>query len=223
MILMGTFSRIFGSGNKDLQKRADEILLKISKALQSASAKMCVSAKEWVEGEYHKLKELEEEVIELEREADVLKEDLVENILTQHAFMPQISEERNSLVNRLDDIIDAAENAVRVITLGSGVEPPEEIAKLAKECWRCTDLLQDAVKYLFKDFKKAIKMTRELEITREKARDIQFELLGKICTKSDYKPHELMLFHIASEKVLDVAVQAEEAGDYIRELAVKYS
>ena len=84
-------------------------------------------------------------------------------------------------------------------------------------------MLQDAVKYLFKDFKKSIKMTRELDIEREKARDIQFQLLRKLCSKSDYKPHEVMLFHIASEKILDVAVQAEEAGDFIRELAVKYS
>ncbi len=220
---MGTFSRIFGSGNKDLQKRADEILLQISKALQSASAKLCVSAKVWVKGEYQKLKELEEEVIELERETDLLKEELVEEILTQHAFMPQVSEERHALVNLLDSIIDAAENAVRVIALGVDIEPPEEIAELAKMCWRCTDLLQDAIKYLFKDFKKSIKMTRQLDLQREEARDIQFKLLGKLCSKSDYKSHEVMLFHIASEKILEVAVESEHAGDFIRELAVKYS
>ena len=223
MILMGIFSRIFGSGNKDLQKRADEILLKMSKALQSASAKLCVAAKVWVKGEYHKLKELEEEVIEIERETDLLKEEIVEEILTQHAFMPQVSEERHSLVNLLDSIIDATENAVRVIALGTDIEPPEELAELAKMCWRCTDLLQDAIKYLFKDFKKSIKMTRKLDLQREEARDIQFKLLGKLCSKSDYKPHEVMLFHIASEKILEVAVESEHAGDFIRELAVKYS
>ncbi|MHA1638366.1 MAG: DUF47 domain-containing protein [Candidatus Thorarchaeota archaeon] len=220
---MGTFSRIFGSGNKDLQKKADVILLKMSKALQSASAKLCVSAKEWVKGEYEILKELEKEIIEIERETDLLKEDLVENILTQHAYMPQVSEERHSLVNLMDSIIDAAENAVRVIAIGDGVKPPTEIADLAKKCWECTDLLQDAVKYLFKDFKKSIKMTRKLDVVREEARDIQFELLKKLCVKSDYNHNELLLFHIASEQILKVAIKAELAGDFIRELAVKYS
>ena len=220
---MGTFSRIFGSGNKELQKRADEILLKMSKALQSASAKLCVSAKEWTKGEYKKLKELEEEIIEIERETDLLKEDLVENILTQHAYMPQVSEERHTLVNLMDSIIDAAENAVRVIAIGAGVKPPHEIAEMAKKCWECTDLLQDAVKYLFNDFKKSIKMTRQLDVVREEARDIQFKLIEKLCMKSDYSANEILLFHIASEQILKVAIKAEITGDFIRELAVKYS
>jgi hypothetical protein len=34
---MGTFSKIFGLGDKDLQKQADELLLRLGKALQSAS------------------------------------------------------------------------------------------------------------------------------------------------------------------------------------------
>ncbi len=222
-MLMGTFSRIFGSGNKELQKRADEILLQLSKALQSASAKLCVSAKEWSKGDSEKLKELEAEIIEIEREADELKEEMVEKILIQHAYMPQISEERHTLVSLMDDIIDAAENAVRVINLGSGVRPPEEISEIARKCWECTDLLQDAVKYLFKDFKKSITMTRKLEMVREDARDLQFDLQNKLFSKSDYTANELLLFHVASEQILKVAINAERTGDFIRELAIKYS
>ena len=205
------------------KKRADEILLKMSKSLQSASAKLCVSAREWVKGDYKILKTLEMEIIEIERETDLLKEDLIENILTQHAYMPQASEERHTLVNFMDNIIDAAENAVRVINLGEGIKPPPEIAELAKKCWKCTDLLQDAVKYLFKDFKKCIEMTRQLDVVREQARDVQFELLGKLFQKSNFSANDLLLFHLASEQILNVALKAELTSDYIRELAVKYS
>ena len=67
---MGTFSKIFGSGDKKLQKEAEECIIALSKALQSASAKMRVAAECWVEGKDDTLDELEEEIIKLERDAD---------------------------------------------------------------------------------------------------------------------------------------------------------
>ncbi|MFX1484992.1 MAG: DUF47 domain-containing protein [Promethearchaeota archaeon] len=220
---MGTFSKIFGSGDKKLQKEAEECILKLSKALQSASAKMRVAAECWVEGKNETLDELEKEIIELEREADRIKERLVEKILIERAFLPQQAQERHLLSSHMDEIIDAAEDAVRMIAVGKGLNPPEEIEDIAKKCWICTDLLQDAVKYLFKDFKKSVEITRELDLVREEARDIQFDLLKKLFRGSEYKAPDVYFFKSVSERVLDVAIRAEHTGDYIRELAIKYS
>ncbi|MHA2066764.1 MAG: DUF47 domain-containing protein [Candidatus Thorarchaeota archaeon] len=220
---MGTFSRIFRSGDKDLHKRADEILWKLSKALQSARAKLCVSTKVCTEGEYDKLEELKNEIITLERESDVLKDELVEEILTKHAYLPQQTQERHQLVKIMDAIIDACEDAVRVIALGYGRKPPEEMAQLGKQVWICTDLLQDAVKFLFKDFTKSVEITNKLTIEREVARNIHFDYMKKLFSESNYDKEELLLFHEAFKRVLDVGNLAEDAGDYIRELAVKYS
>ncbi len=220
---MGTFSKIFGSGDKKLQERADKLLIEITKGIQSASAKLRVAAERWVDGYYDIIFEIREEIIEIERNIDQVKEDLVENILTKHAYLPQHTQERHLLVNNLDEIIDACEDAIRVIALGKGMHPPKEIAKIAEKCWICTDLLQDAVKYLFKDFKKSVKKTRELDKVREEARDIQFELLGKLFRKDDYKPNEIVMYKTISERILQVAIRAELTADFIRELAVKYS
>ena len=220
---MGTFSRILGTGDKELQKKAEECLLKLGKALQSASAKMRVTAEVWIEGEHNKLDELEKEVIALEREADRVKEDLVENILSKHAFLPQQAQERHTLSSHLDSIIDAAEDAVRMMAVGKGMKPPEEIEDIAKKCWICTDLLQDAVKYLFTDFKRSVEITRQVDLVREEARDLQYALLKTLFRESKYKPPAIHFYKSVSERVLEVAIRAELAGDYIRELAIKYS
>ena len=97
------------------------------------------------------------------------------------------------------------------------------MAQLGKQVWICTDLLQDAVKFLFKDFKKSVEITNKLTIEREEARNIHFDYMKKLFSESYYDKEELLLFHEASQRVLDVGNLAEDAGDYIRELAVKYS
>ncbi|MHA1963979.1 MAG: DUF47 domain-containing protein [Candidatus Thorarchaeota archaeon] len=220
---MGTFSKIFGSGDKKLQEEAEECVLKLSKAMQSASAKMRVAAECWVEGKNDTLDELEDEIIKLERDADRIKEHLVEKILTKHAFLPQQSQERHTLASHMDSVIDAAEDAVRMIAVGKGMSPPKEIEDIAEKCWICTDLLQDAVKNLFKDFKKSVEITRKLDLVREEARDLQYDLLKRLFRTSEFKALDVHFFKSASERVLDVAIKAELAGDYIRELAIKYS
>ncbi|TFG15468.1 DUF47 family protein [Candidatus Thorarchaeota archaeon] len=220
---MGTFSRIFGSGDKELQKKADELLLDISKAFQSASAKMCVAANEWQNENYDKIDELKEEIIELEREADQKKERIVEDILTKHAYLPQQTRERHKLVNLMDAIVDASEDAIRIMAVGKGIKPPREIAQIAKKCWVCTDYLQDALKYLFKDFDKSVEYTHKVDSVREEARDTAFELLDYLYQRARHDTKELMFFQTVAERILEVAINAEITGDFIRELAVRYS
>ena len=87
----------------------------------------------------------------------------------------------------------------------------------------CTDLLQDAIKYLFDDFSKSVEKTRELDKEREEARDLQFELLRRLFREDEYRPNEIVMYKTISERILQVAIRAELTGDFIRELAVKYS
>ncbi|MFW9871355.1 MAG: DUF47 domain-containing protein [Candidatus Thorarchaeota archaeon] len=220
---MGTFSRFFGSGDKKLQERADELLLEISKGLQSASAKLCVGAKEWVEGNIKVLEEIKNEIIHLERTMDEKKEELIENVLAKHAYLPQHTQERHKLIRLMDSVIDTSEHAVRVMWIGRKMKPPKDIEKLGKLCWKCTDFLQDAVKYLYSDFEKCVEYTREVDRLREEARDLQFKILEELYMESKYPDHEMHLFGEVSHWMVKVAVQAEDTGDFLRELAVKYS
>ena len=220
---MDTFSRIFGLGDKDLQKQADELLLRLSKALQSGSAKLHVCVDDWDDGKMKHLDELESEIISLEREADEVKEELYEKIFSKRAYLPQQTQERYQLVQHMDSVVDAAENAVRMILVGSNFRPPSEIKGIAEKGWICTDLLQDAVKYLFTDFKKSVEYTLKIDRVREEARDLSFKLLKKLFNDKKYSAKEVSLFRAISERILQVAIRSEDTGDFIRTLAVKYS
>ncbi|TFG06300.1 DUF47 family protein [Candidatus Thorarchaeota archaeon] len=221
--MLGTFSRIFGLGDKKLQEQADELLLELSKALQSASAKLHVCSNDWYEGKQKHLDELEEQIITLEREADRIKDELFEKIFSKRAYLPQQTQERHQLVIHMDSVIDAAEEAVRVMLVGRKYKPPARIHKIAEKCWICTDHLQDAIKCLFEDFGKAIEYTIKIDRVREEARDLQFELLDDLFNKEKCGPKEVTLFRAISERILKVAIKSEETGDFIRTLAVKYS
>jgi predicted phosphate transport protein (TIGR00153 family) len=221
---MGTFSKIFGLGDKELQKQSDELLLKLGKKLQSASAKLNVSADDWGVGKTKHLKDLQKEIIALEREADEIKDELFAKIFSKRAYLPQQTQDRHQLVIHMDNVIDAAEEAVRMMLVGRKYDnPPREIHEIAEKGWICTDLLQDAIKYLFTDFEKSVEFTYKIDKVREEARDLQFDLLERLFNEERFKPKEVSLFRAISERILRVALRSEETGDFIRTLAVRHS
>ncbi|MGY5881668.1 MAG: DUF47 family protein [Candidatus Thorarchaeota archaeon] len=218
---MGTFSKIFGLGDKDLQKQSDELLLKLGKLLQSASAKLHVSVDDWDDGKTKNLKDLQKEIISLERQADDIKEEMFEKIFSKRAYLPQQTQDRHQLVIHMDSVIDAAEEAVRMMLVGRKYNPPREILDVAEKGWICTDLLQDAIKYLFTDFEKSVSYTLKIDKVREEARDLQFDLLERLYNEPEFKPKEISLFRAISERILRVALRSEETADFIRALAVR--
>ena len=220
---MGTFSKIFGLGDKELQKEADKLLLRLSKALQSASAKLNVCADDWLDGKKKNLDDLQSEIISLEREADEVKDELFKKIFSKRAYLPQQTQDRHQLVIHMDSVIDAAEEAVRMMLIGRNYKPPKEIHDIAKKGWICSDLLQDAIKYLFTDFEKSVKYTLKIDKVREEARDIQFDLLERLFNDDDFSSKEVTLFRAISERILRVAITAEETGDFIRTIAVRHT
>ncbi len=223
LIIMGTFSKIFGLGDKELQKQSDELLLKLGKILQSASAKLHVSADDWDEGKIKNLEDLQKEIIALERKADAVKDEMFEKIFSKRAYLPQQTQDRHQLVIQMDNVIDAAEDAVRMMFIGRKYDPPDEIHKIAEKGWICTDHLQDAIKYLFTDFEKSVEYTLKIDKVREEARDLQFNLLEKLFNDPKYNPKEVVLFRAISERILRVALLSEETGDFIRAIVVRSS
>ncbi|MFO7836804.1 MAG: DUF47 family protein [Candidatus Thorarchaeota archaeon] len=220
---MGTFSRIFGVGKKELQEKADEIILDLSKGLQSASAKLCVASKSWGYGDIETLLEIEKEIIEIERECDEMRDRLIENIFSQRAYLPQQTQERHRLINYMDDIVDAAEEAIRIMSICKDINPRSEIRDIAEKCWKSTDLLQDAIKYLFKDFDRSVDFSHKVSEVREEARDIQFQFLGCLLEDTERNPTELQYLRLVARTIVEVAIDAEKCADFIRALAVKYS
>ncbi len=218
------FSKIFGgSGSKKLQKRAEELLLKLSKSLQSASAKLHVGAKAWAENNIGTLEEIVGEIIKIERESDRIKEELIDNILNRGAFLPQQTQEKHKLIIHMDTVIDACEDAIRLMWVGRNKQAPKLIIEIAEKCWRCTDLLQDAIKYLYSDFAKTIGLSREIDKVREEARDLKFRLYERLFNDSECSPKNAQYFYVLARRIIEVALRSEEAADFIRSLVMKYS
>ena len=63
----------------------------------------------------------------------------------------------------------------------------------------------------------------KIDKVREEARDIQFDLLEKLFNEPKFTPKEVILFRAISERILKVAITAEETGDFIRTLAVRHT
>ncbi|UCE11458.1 MAG: DUF47 family protein [Candidatus Thorarchaeota archaeon] len=217
------FSRIFGSGDKKLQKRADELLLKLSKDFQAASAKLHAAAKAWSKGDVKVLEEIVGEIIEIEREADCLKDELVNSIFSKHAYLPQQTQDRHELVMHMDAVIDAAEEAIRLMAIGKKRKPPKLLVEIAEKCWYCTDMLQDAIKLIFIDFDAAVELSHKIEKVREEARSLKFKLHDRLFNDPKCDPIDSSYYHHLSRRIIDVAIQAEITSDFIRALAVKYS
>ena len=68
-----------------------------------------------------------------------------------------------------------------------------------------------------------VEITRQVDHVREEARDLQYDLLKKLFSEPKYKPPAVHFYKSVSERVLEVAIRAELAGDFIRELAIKYA
>jgi predicted phosphate transport protein (TIGR00153 family) len=169
------------------------------------------------------VKEIRDEVVTLERESDKIKEEFIRNIFSKHAYLPQQTQERYQLVLHMDSIIDAAEEASRVIALGYTNEPVEEILGMAEKAWKCTDLVQDAIKYLFTDFEESMEKARKVDYVREEVRDYKFDLHKQIFRGEIKNPMRALFLHAVSRRITEVAVRAEVTADFIRALVIKYS
>ncbi len=220
---MNAFSKILGLGDKDLQEKANEYILQLASSLRLASAKLHESAVNWSSGSRDRAAERIGEIVRLEREADTVVDEIVKSIFTQRAFLPQQTDERYELVMRMDNVIDAAEQAARTMGVALSREPPKELVELTEKCQVCTDLLGEAVKNALTDFNAAVELCVRIEVVREEARDIEFSLLHRLYDSAEIPVQATLVYRDVSERILEVAITSEETADFIRALSVRYS
>jgi len=217
MSLSSLFSR------KKLQKRGKEIFDKLVKQMQTNSAMLKDLVVAWADGNTNETEKLTKQIIEGERLSDTYKEELVETVLAKGAFLPYTTEDRFTLISYIDDIVDTTEDAARLI--GVQVVPAEDIPRiltsLAEKVWLCTDKLQDSLKFLYEDFKKATAFGRDVEGIREEARDLYYKGLEKILGKPGQNPLLAIYLRSVALAILKVAIRAEETADFVKRLAVR--
>ncbi|MFX0115381.1 MAG: DUF47 domain-containing protein [Candidatus Hodarchaeota archaeon] len=210
--------------NKKLQQRGKEIFDKLVKQMQINSAKLKDLVEAWAKGNSDQVAKLTQQIIQGERDSDNFKDELVETVLSKGAFLPYTTEDRFNLILMIDDIVGETEDAARVI--GVQEVPPDQIPQIfvsmAEKVWNCTDKLQDSIKYLYDDFKKARKLGEEVEEVREEVRDLYYKALEEILGKPGQNALVAIYLKDVAYEILKVAVIAEQTADFVQRLAVRH-
>ncbi|MFX1513944.1 MAG: DUF47 domain-containing protein [Promethearchaeota archaeon] len=217
-------SKFLGFGSRKLQKKADELMNLLGKHMQVSSAKLAEAVQAWIAKDKDKVDKRVDEIIKIEREADALKEDIIENIFSKRAFLRQSTEERYRLVELLDHVITEVEECALILRSKDKIPDkiPDEMKSLGEMTWKSTDQLQDAIKYMWTDYKESRKYTFKIEKTREKAREDYYDLFSKLINEG-YSPESIYYLDRLAKELVEVALSVEAVSDHIRAMTVKYS
>lgn len=214
--------------DKKLWKRGEELFDQLAKELQIASAKLANAVIIWCNHENDlearsKIIHLKDEIINAERRCDDIKEELIDSIFSKGAYLPQATEDRYQLVRYMDNIVNKAEVVIRRLVAKEDFPEriPHEMPILAEKVHQCTDYIQDALKYLDRDFDKSRKYAGKVETAREEARDLDFHIFGRI-NSPDYDAKDAAYLYKISVSLIVVAEASEQTADYIRAMTVKY-
>lgn len=214
--------------DKKLWKRGEELFAQLAKELQIASAKLADAVVIWANHEQDpearsKILHLKDDIVKAERRCDDIKEELVSDIFTKGAYLPQATEDRHRLVRYMDIIVNKTEVVIRRLVAREDFPAriPHEMPILAEKVHQCTDFLQDALKYIDSDTQKALKYAAKVDAAREEARDLDFHIFGRI-NSPDYDAKDAYYCYKISVSLVVVAEAAEQLSDYIQVMTVKY-
>lgn len=163
-------------------------------------------------------------VVNLEKKADFLRRDLEKN-LYEGVLIPFGKEDKYNLIEAIDDIADKAEIAVRLAKIVMPNIPKKlapDLRLLADQVESTVARLGSAVMLLNKDIDKAIKKAKEVELEREKVREIEFRIFENLFSKKKVTDVNSLLLKEMISLVALVADKTEEAADRVVVLAVKY-
>jgi len=212
------FSKILRE--KDIHKKGTELFLELVKSIEVAYETYVKAIEAWREEDYEKGYKLREEIINLERDADKVKDVFFESIFRKKAYLPQITEERYNLMFNADHILDCIERAVRALCLkklDSSYFPPEfdRIIEITE------DLIENYVEAheeFFDDFEKAAKKARKVEEQRDQVRDLYYIIQEQVLNDKYERGTERLL-----NATTRISIRAEEAIDYLKVLIAKHS
>ena len=164
-------------------------------------------------------------VLKIEEKADLLKDDLIEKFIKRETMAFSRSD-RIQLIESVDIIFDHLEYCARTIQVHSAlIKDYASIAgpfkKFATDLMEIVKRLSTALNTAEEDLEKTIQITREVEKSREAAKDLIFQVMKEILA-SEYEVTEKFLLYRSVEYLLAILEKAEETSDFLRMLAIKY-
>ena len=210
------------------RKREKEILGECrlhADAIVDTVAEMRKVIHSFCEGDEEGVKRGFEMVFNKEREADILKREILDE-LSRGPFHPLTREEVIRVVLTADDVAANAKSAARKIGGSSSMSLPTEIKEglkgLADMDLKIAEKIRDAFVQLLEDPNLAIEATHEVEKMEEEIDDYRVALVEKILRYGD-KAKSIsawLMLKEAVENMEDVADRSEDVADVIRSIAI---
>ncbi|MHA1977878.1 MAG: DUF47 family protein [Candidatus Hodarchaeales archaeon] len=212
------FSKILGE--KDIHKKGTKLFLKLVDSLEIAFKTYEKAIFAWREKDYEKGYALRDEIIQLERDADAIKDVFFESIFRKKAYLPQITEERHKLMLNADTVLDCIERAARVLCLKKIDESyfPPEFDKILDKTEDVIELYIEAHEAFFDDYEKSAKKARKLEEKRDEVRDLYYKALEQVLNDEFPRGTRRLL-----NDTTRISIRAEEGIDYLKVLIAKHS
>lgn len=177
----------------------------------------------YIRGDLDAKKKAVEKVREFEREADNLRSKMVDR-LSEGILVPPDREDLMHFVKSLDRIADWTNGSARILDFIDKKLPGDilkEISQATEIIFNSISKLKEGIEALMKnDLKKAIQACNEVEAYETKADDQKKILIGTII-KSKLDPPVLLLSYQLAEYMEGVTDKIEDAGDFIKVLAIK--
>ncbi len=191
------------------------------------------------EEDFDRMDELIEEVSSKEKIADDLRRE-IESRLHEGAFLPASRENLHRLVERVDEIADTAEAAVKMFQIREksfhsmclvfsekcveiSQELKDKLLLLVESVVKVVDTLKVSIHLLNVDMKEASLKAREVDLREEESDEIEHQTLkylfhaeGELDVLSIIQLREIISL------IGDVADKAEDASDIVSTIAVRH-
>ncbi len=206
--------------DKKIHKKGTELFIKLTESIEIAYDKYEKALKAWRGEDFERGYALRDEIIQLEKDADEVKDIFFEAIFKKKAYLPQITEERHKMMLNADRLLGRIERAARILCLKKLDSKyfPTELEQIVEITEDVVEDFIEANKLFFSDFEKASKLTRKIEEKRDKVRDLFYIVLEKVV--NDEVPR-------GTNRVLNattrISIEAEEGTDYLKVLIAKHS
>jgi len=179
----------------------------------------------YLKGDLEKAKALSIEIISLEREADKVKEDII-NDLMKSSLHPMDQDEIIRLVMTSDDIAAHVKSATRKIQYTHSKDIPDEvkfrIQELVGVLLEEAVSLMDTIQSLLKRDGGVVSKAEKTERLEEKIDDLRVDLIAKILIWGDSAEHvsDWLMIKEVVENIESASDRMEDTADLIRTIAV---
>ena len=176
----------------------------------------------YVKGDYVSKDMAIKEVIIAEKQADLIRRELLEK-LSEGVFMPPDREDLIHFIKRMDSIADHANASARLFEFLDKLLPdglPAKLYEFVRTAQKAALKLSNATELMTKDKKTILATSTEIELLEEQGDDQRKELAG-IVFRSKMDAGTMILVHDLVGAIEETIDRAEDCADLLRSFAVK--